>query len=126
MTGTPYPASTTSPSNAPSVWAKRLAGYQWERQGVGRSAATVFRLTAAGQPELYVKAEPSGLFCGLMGEASRLRWLTASRRIVALLRRGVRWAAEGRALQAPRLQLLVSGLERRKGKHIRASPGLLQ
>ena len=77
MTGTPYPASTTSPANAPSVWAKRLAGYQWERQGVGRSAATVFRLTAAGQPELYVKAEPAGLFCGLMGEASRLRWLTA-------------------------------------------------
>ena len=46
---------------------------------------------------------------------ARLRWHQAVQRITALLRRRVRWAAEGLALQEPRLQDLVQGLVRRGG-----------
>lgn len=64
------------PATAPGVWAERLAAYRWERQAIGRSRATVFRLEADGRPTFFVKAEPSGIFCEIMGEAARLRWLT--------------------------------------------------
>ena len=63
------------PASAPNAWSERLAAYRWERQAIGRSRATVFRLVASGRPDLFVKAEPSGIFCEIIGEAARLRWL---------------------------------------------------
>ena len=51
--------------------------------------------------------------------AARLRWRQAVRRISQILRLRRRWASLGRHLQLPRIQSLVSGLERRGGRLIR-------
>ncbi|MBY5567743.1 aminoglycoside 3'-phosphotransferase [Rhizobium leguminosarum] len=56
----------------------RLAGYRFERDALGRSAANVFRLEARGLPTLYLKVEEVGPFGELADEATRLRWLKAS------------------------------------------------
>ncbi|MBY5838098.1 aminoglycoside 3'-phosphotransferase [Rhizobium leguminosarum] len=56
----------------------RLAGYRFERDALGRSAASVFRLEALGLPTLYLKVEEAGPFGELADEAARLRWLKAS------------------------------------------------
>ncbi|MGO6981915.1 APH(3') family aminoglycoside O-phosphotransferase [Rhizobium leguminosarum] len=56
----------------------RLAGYRFERDALGRSAASVFRLEALGLPTLYLKVEQAGPFGELADEAGRLRWLKAS------------------------------------------------
>lgn len=45
----------------------RLAGYRFERDALGRSAASVFRLEAPGLPTLYLKAEQAGPFGELPG-----------------------------------------------------------
>ena len=50
---------------------------------------------------------------------ARLRWKQAVRRITQILRLRKHWAALGRHLQLPRIQSLVSGLERRGGRLIR-------
>ncbi|TAX93232.1 aminoglycoside 3'-phosphotransferase [Rhizobium leguminosarum] len=56
----------------------RLAGYRFERDALGRSAASVFRLEALGLPTLYLKVERAGPFGELADEAARLRWLKTS------------------------------------------------
>ncbi|WP_027683665.1 APH(3')-II family aminoglycoside O-phosphotransferase [Rhizobium leguminosarum] len=56
----------------------RLAGYRFERDALGRSAASVFRLEALGLPALYLKVEEAGDFGELADEAARLRWLQSS------------------------------------------------
>ncbi|NEJ91466.1 APH(3') family aminoglycoside O-phosphotransferase [Rhizobium leguminosarum] len=56
----------------------RLAGYRFERDALGRSAASVFRLEALGLPTLYLKVEQAALFGELADEAARLRWLKTS------------------------------------------------
>ncbi|MBY3512799.1 aminoglycoside 3'-phosphotransferase [Rhizobium laguerreae] len=56
----------------------RLAGYRFERDALGRSAASVFRLEALGLPTLYLKVEEVGPFAEIADEAARLRWLKAS------------------------------------------------
>ncbi|MCA2408474.1 aminoglycoside 3'-phosphotransferase [Rhizobium leguminosarum bv. viciae 248] len=56
----------------------RLAGYRFERDALGRSAASVFRLEALGLPALYLKVENVGPFSEIADEAARLRWLKAS------------------------------------------------
>jgi aminoglycoside 3'-phosphotransferase-2 len=56
----------------------RLAGYRFERDALGRSAASVFRLEALGLPTLYLKVEEAGDFGELADEAARLRWLQSS------------------------------------------------
>ncbi|MGO7673278.1 APH(3') family aminoglycoside O-phosphotransferase [Rhizobium ruizarguesonis] len=56
----------------------RLAGYRFERDALGRSAARVFRLEALGLPTLYLKVEEAGPFGELADEAARLHWLKAS------------------------------------------------
>ena len=50
-----------------------------------------------------------------------LRWKTAVKRVIRVLARRRAWAEEGKALQAPWLQDLVEGLERRKGKLVRVA-----
>lgn len=55
----------------------RLSGYRFERDALGRSAASVFRLAAAGLPPLYLKIEEAGPFGELADEAARLHWLKA-------------------------------------------------
>ena len=69
------PPTIAGPETMPATWARRLAGYAWEKQPVGKSQASTFRLTAPGKPTLFVKAERSGLFCEIMNEANRLRWM---------------------------------------------------
>ncbi|TAV99827.1 aminoglycoside 3'-phosphotransferase [Rhizobium ruizarguesonis] len=56
----------------------RLAGYRFERDALGRSAASVLRLEALGLPTLYLKVEEAGPFGELADEAARLHWLKAS------------------------------------------------
>ncbi|MBY2931243.1 aminoglycoside 3'-phosphotransferase [Rhizobium leguminosarum] len=55
-----------------------MAGYRFERDALGRSAASVFRLEALGLPTLYLKVEQAGPFGELADEAARLRWLKTS------------------------------------------------
>ena len=55
-----------------------LSGYRFERDALGRSAASVFRLEARGLPTLYLKVEEAGPFGELADEAARLHWLKAS------------------------------------------------
>ncbi|EJC80425.1 aminoglycoside phosphotransferase [Rhizobium leguminosarum bv. trifolii WSM2297] len=57
---------------------ERLSGYRMERDGLGRSAASVFRLEGEGLPSLYLKVEQAGPFGELANEAARLDWLKAS------------------------------------------------
>ena len=56
---------------------------------------------------------------------AQLRWRVAVKRVLHLLARRRAWAAEGQALQARELQALVSGLERRRSRLFRVSPGAL-
>ncbi|SCB57261.1 aminoglycoside 3'-phosphotransferase-2 [Rhizobium aethiopicum] len=56
----------------------RLSGYRMERDALGRSAASVFRLEGEGLPALYLKVEAAGPFGELADEAARLAWLKAS------------------------------------------------
>ncbi|WHO74857.1 APH(3') family aminoglycoside O-phosphotransferase [Rhizobium sp. BT03] len=56
----------------------RLANYRFERDALGRSAASVFRLEAGGLPTLYLKVEEAGPFGELADEAARLDWLKGS------------------------------------------------
>ncbi|MBX5170196.1 aminoglycoside 3'-phosphotransferase [Rhizobium sp. NZLR1] len=53
----------------------RLSGYRMERDALGRSAASVFRLEGEGLPVLYLKGEAMGPFGELADEATRLSWL---------------------------------------------------
>ncbi len=53
-----------------------------------------------------------------------LRWRTKVSRISVLLARRRAWAVEGQALAEPRLQRLLSGLEKRKGWLTRVAPGV--
>ena len=56
--------------------------------------------------------------------AARARrfWRMAVRRITHILRIRYRWGLLGQALQEPRLQALVEGLERRRGVVVRVLP----
>ncbi|MBP2444802.1 APH(3') family aminoglycoside O-phosphotransferase [Rhizobium leguminosarum] len=56
----------------------RLSGYRMERDALGRSAASVFRLEGEGLPVLYLKVEAMEPFGELADEATRLSWLKAS------------------------------------------------
>ncbi len=64
------------PLTPPAAWRARLAEYGAAAETIGRSAANVWRLEAAGRPARFVKAEASGPFAELTGEAERLRWLS--------------------------------------------------
>ncbi|MBY3212798.1 APH(3') family aminoglycoside O-phosphotransferase [Rhizobium laguerreae] len=72
--------STSQEDQPPSAGAldARLAGYRFERDALGRSAASVFRLEALRLPTLYLKVEEVGPFGELADEAARLCWLKAS------------------------------------------------
>jgi len=59
----------------PAALAERLSGYRFERDTLGRSTASVFRLEGEGQPVLYLKVEAAGPFGELADEAARLDWL---------------------------------------------------
>ncbi|PDT05757.1 APH(3') family aminoglycoside O-phosphotransferase [Rhizobium chutanense] len=62
----------------PAELAARLSGYRMERDALGRSAASVFRLEGEGLPALYLKVEQAGPFGELADEAARLGWLKAA------------------------------------------------
>ncbi|WP_064711498.1 APH(3')-II family aminoglycoside O-phosphotransferase [Rhizobium bangladeshense] len=62
----------------PGRLAEHLSGYRMERDLLGRSAASVFRLEGEGLPALYLKVEEAGSFGELGDEAERLGWLKAS------------------------------------------------
>ncbi|WP_049736257.1 APH(3')-II family aminoglycoside O-phosphotransferase [Rhizobium ecuadorense] len=59
----------------PGALAERLSGYRFERDALGRSTASVFRLEGEGLPVLYLKVEAAGPFGELADEAVRLGWL---------------------------------------------------
>ncbi|ABC91714.1 putative aminoglycoside 3`-phosphotransferase protein [Rhizobium etli CFN 42] len=67
-----------SPQALPGALGERLSGYRFERDALGRSAASVFRLKGEGLPALYLKVEAAGPFGELADEAARLGWLNAS------------------------------------------------
>ncbi|MDF0696850.1 aminoglycoside 3'-phosphotransferase [Rhizobium sp. MC63] len=62
----------------PAALGERLSGYRFERDALGRSAASVFRLEGEGLPALYLKVEAAGPFGELPDEAARLSWLKAA------------------------------------------------
>ncbi|MBB2753803.1 UNVERIFIED_ORG: aminoglycoside 3'-phosphotransferase-2 [Rhizobium aethiopicum] len=62
----------------PGALAERLSGYRFERDTLGRSTASVFRLEGEGLPVLYLKVEAAGPFGELADEAAKLDWLKAS------------------------------------------------
>ncbi|MBB3356104.1 aminoglycoside 3'-phosphotransferase-2 [Rhizobium sp. BK049] len=68
----------TSFERLPGPLAARLSGYRMERDALGRSAASVFRLEGEGLPALYLKVEAVGPFGELADEAARLAWLKDS------------------------------------------------
>ncbi|ANL22794.1 aminoglycoside 3'-phosphotransferase protein [Rhizobium sp. N113] len=69
----------TSFERLPGPLAARLSGYRMEREALGRSAASVFRLEGEGLPALYLKVEAAGRFGELADEAARLAWLKGCR-----------------------------------------------
>jgi aminoglycoside 3'-phosphotransferase-2 len=71
------PPSAVTSASAPSAWRGRLTGYSWERESIGESQAIVFRLRLIERPTLFAKAERSGIFCEILNEAARLRWMKA-------------------------------------------------
>ncbi|MBB4477479.1 APH(3')-II family aminoglycoside O-phosphotransferase [Rhizobium etli] len=66
------------PKRLPAALDERLSGYRFERDALGRSAASVFRLEGEGRPALYLKVEAAGAFGELADEAARLGWLKAA------------------------------------------------
>lgn len=62
----------------PGPLGARLSGYRMERDALGKSAASVFRLEGEGLPALYLKVEAAGPFGELADEAARLGWLKTS------------------------------------------------
>jgi aminoglycoside 3'-phosphotransferase-2 len=64
-----------APPAVPPALQSLLAHYAWERDAVGESAASVFKLVGDGRPSLYLKREAESAFAELPGEAARLRWL---------------------------------------------------
>ncbi|OWV70159.1 aminoglycoside phosphotransferase [Rhizobium sp. R634] len=62
----------------PGRLAAHLSGYRMERDLLGRSTASVFRLEGEGLPALYLKVEAAGPFGELDDEAARLGWRKAS------------------------------------------------
>ncbi|MBB2675136.1 APH(3')-II family aminoglycoside O-phosphotransferase [Rhizobium sophoriradicis] len=68
----------TFPKTLPAALGERLTGYRFERDALGRSAASVFRLEGEGLPALYLKVEAAGPFGELADEAARLSWLKAA------------------------------------------------
>jgi len=64
-----------SSSPLPAAWQTRLAAYACTVQDTGCSEASVWRLSATGQPTLFAKAEAAGPLAELRDEAARLRWL---------------------------------------------------
>ncbi|HEX8194093.1 MAG TPA: APH(3') family aminoglycoside O-phosphotransferase [Allosphingosinicella sp.] len=65
------------PLPIPTELQSELAGYSAEAVREGCSGAKVFRMTAAGEPTLFLKVERAGPCNELLDEADRLRWLGA-------------------------------------------------
>lgn len=62
----------------PAAWRERLGGHAGQEIEIGRSAASVYRLTATDGEVFFVKMEVAGTSADLYGEAARLHWLGAS------------------------------------------------
>lgn len=65
-------------SQLPEAWRERLGRHAIQDIVIGRSAASVHRLTAADGEGFFVKTEAVSPFADLPGEAARLRWLGTS------------------------------------------------
>jgi aminoglycoside 3'-phosphotransferase II len=59
----------------PAGWQDRLTGYQVAIDGGGLSGAEVYRLSAPGKPDLFLKREMLGPFAELPAEMAKLHWL---------------------------------------------------
>ncbi|MFD4838537.1 APH(3')-II family aminoglycoside O-phosphotransferase [Achromobacter sp. NPDC058515] len=59
----------------PAQWGDEFAGALVEQQSIGESAAQVFRIRRAGQPDRFLKSEPAGTPCELPDEIERLQWM---------------------------------------------------
>ncbi|MCD0503986.1 APH(3')-II family aminoglycoside O-phosphotransferase [Bordetella petrii] len=98
----------------PAAWRAALAGYAWDAQAIGCSGAAVYRLTARGRADLFVKTEAlEHGHAELPGEAQRLRWLAAHGMGCPRI--------HGEAIEAGRCWLLMSAVA---GRDLASSAGL--
>lgn len=63
------------PENLPPSWRAKYADATWQRQTIGESDASVYRLTPAGGAPLFVKSEQHAPLAELPGEIARLDWM---------------------------------------------------
>lgn len=69
----------------PASLAARCAGAQWHRNLVGEAGASVYRLSRAGRPDLYLKHGQGDVAQALVDEMARLRWLHAQMPVARLV-----------------------------------------
>lgn len=63
------------PQNVPPSWRVKYADAIWERQTIGESNASVYRLSPPDAAPLFVKSEQHAPLAELPGEIARLGWL---------------------------------------------------
>jgi aminoglycoside 3'-phosphotransferase-2 len=59
----------------PAAWIDRLGRHDWQAQTIGKSGASVFRVTAPDGAAFFVKSDAIGPFSELPQEIRVLRWL---------------------------------------------------
>lgn len=64
-------------ASLPQAWAAYLDGATFTRQAIGMSGADVFRISRAGQQDVFLKSEPDSALSELPAEIERLHWLSA-------------------------------------------------